>query len=349
MPIDAPRPRVPSVPAMLCAALVCALLATPAVADDFYKGRQISVICGFAPGGGYDAYARLLGRHLGRFVPGNPSVVVQNMEGAGTVRASNHVYVNAAKDGTVIAAVNQNMPMYQLLGGKAALFEAARLRFIGSLIGSNGLLYTWGTSPTKTIEDARKRETVLGGTGTNSDSHIFPTFINNVLGTRFRVINGYSGGTREINIALERGEVEGRGGNSFAGLMASSPHWVEGRKLNYLVQIGLAPEPELANVPLLIDLVASAADKQAVEVITVPTVLGYAYWLAPEVPETRIGELRKAFDAMAGDAQFLADAEKAKMPVKAQAGADIEALVKKASSVPKPVLERTAKLLEWKD
>ena len=331
--------------------MAAAAFAVPAAADDFYKGRQVSIICGFAPGGGYDAYARLLGRHIGRHIPGNPSVVVQNMEGAGTVRASNHVYVNAAKDGSVIAAVNQNMPMYQMLGGKAAQFDAARLRFVGSLIGSNGLLYTWSTSPTKSIADAKTRETPLGGTGTNSDSHIFPTFINNVLGTRFKVINGYSGGTREINIALERGEVEGRGGNSWAGLMASSPHWVEQKKLNFLVQIGLVPEPEpqLAKVPLLIDLVTTPEDRRAVEVITVPTVLGYAYWLAPEVPNERIEMLRKAFDATAKDPQFLADADKSKMLIKAQTGAEIEALVRKAAATPKPTLERAARLLEWKN
>lgn len=323
------------------------LLALPGQAEDFYKGRQVAIICGFQPGGGYDAYARLLARHIGRHIPGNPSVVVQNMDGAGSVRASNYVYVNAAKDGTVIAAVNQNMPMYQMLGGRAAQFEAAKLRFIGSLIGSNGLLYTWGTSPTRSIEDAKRRETPLGGTGTNSDSHIFPTFINNVLGTKFKVINGYSGGTREINIALERGEVEGRGGNSYAALIASSPHWVEGKKLNYLVQIGLKPEADLPSVPLLIDLVQSPEDKQAVEVITVPTVLGYTYWLAPEVPGERIEILRRAFDATARDGQFLADAEKTRMLIAPQSGADIEALVVKAASIPKPVLARTAKLLEW--
>lgn len=338
--------------AALASALSGPAFGQAAAGDEFYKGRQLTIICGFAPGGGYDAYARLLGRHLGRHVPGNPSVVVQNMEGAGTVRASNHVYVNAPKDGTVIAAVNQNMPMYQMLGGKAAQFEAGKLRWIGSLIGSNGLLYTWATSPTKSIEDARKRETVLGGTGTNSDSHIFPTFINNVLGTRFKVINGYSGGTREINIALERGEVEGRGGNSFAGLMASSPHWVEQGRLNFLVQIGIRPEPDapaLAKVPLLLDLVADPQDKLAVEVITVPTVLGYAYWLAPEVPGDRIEMLRRAFDAASRDPLLLADAEKGKMLVKPQPGAQLEALVQKAAGASKAVLARTAKLLEWKD
>lgn len=317
-------------------------------ADDFYKGRQISVICGFSPGGGYDAYARLLARHIGRHIPGAPSVVVQTMEGAGTVRASNYVYVNAPKDGTVIAAVNQNMPMYQMLGGRAAQFKAAQLRFIGSLIVSNGTVYTWHTSPTRTLEDAKRRETLLGGTGTNSDSHIFPTFINNVLGTRFKIINGYAGGTRDINIAMERGEIEGRGGGSYAGVVASAADWVAQGKIRFLVQIGNAPEPELPAVPLLIDLV-QPQDRPSVEVITLPTVLGYTYWLAPEVPDARIALLRQAFDAMVKDEQFLAEAEKSKILIRPQNGAALEAMVKRSAGLPQGQLERTARLLEWKD
>lgn len=329
-----------------CASTTLALTA-PTAADPFYKGKQINVICGFGPGGGYDAYARLLARHIGRYIAGNPSVVVQNMEGAGTVRASNHVYVSAAKDGTVIAAVNQNMPMYQLLGGKAAQFQAARLQWIGSLIGSNGTLYTWHTSPTRTIEDAKRRETPLGGTGTTSDSHIFPTLINKLIGTRFKVVNGYPG-TREIHIAVERGEVEGRGGNSWASLVASNKSWIDERKINVIVQIGLRPEPDLPNVPVLIDLVSEPADKQAVEVITMPTVLGYGYWLAPEVSAERMKELRAAFDAVVKDKEFLAEADRSKMMIRPQPGLEVEALVKKAAALPRPVIERTAQLLEWK-
>jgi tripartite-type tricarboxylate transporter receptor subunit TctC len=334
----------------LMAAVLGATLAgaMPALADDFYKGRQINIICGFGPGGGYDAYARLLARHIGRHIPGNPSVVVQNMEGAGTVRASNHVYAAAAKDGTVIAAVNQNMPMYQILGGKAAQFQAAKLQWIGSLIGSNGTLYTWHTSPTRSIEDAKRRETPLGGTGTTSDSHIFPTLMNRVVGTRFKVVNGYTG-TREIHIALERGEVEGRGGNSWASLLASNKSWVDERKIQVIVQIGLKPEPDLPDVPLLIDLVSDPRDKRAVEVITMPTVLGYGYWLAPGVPSARMEVLRAAFDAAAKDPEMLADAARSKMMMRPQRGIEVEAMVKKAAALPKPVLQRTAELLDWKN
>lgn len=324
----------------------------PALADDdFYKGRQITVICGFSPGGGYDLYARLLSRHIGNHIPGRPSVVVQTMEGASTVRASNHVYVTAPKDGSVIAAVNQNMPLYQLLGGKAAQFEAARLQWLGSIIGSNGTLYTWHTSPTKSIADAKTRETILGGTGTNSDSHIYPTFINNTLGTRFKVINGYTGGTREINIALERGEVEGRGGNSWAGLVSSSKAWIDAGRLNFLVQIGFTPEPvpELAGIPLLIDLMASEEDRKVATVVTLPTAVGFAYWLSPEVPAERMAVLRRAFDATMQDAGFLAEADKSQAQVRAQSGAAIQALVEKAAATPKALIERAGRLLEWKD
>lgn len=332
-------------------ATAVAAVALPALGNDFYKGKQISIIVGFGPGGGYDAYARLLGRHIGNHIPGSPGVVVQNMSGGGSVRAANHVYTAAAKDGTVIAAPNQNMPMYQLLGGKAAQFEGARLQWIGSLVGSNGLLYTWHTSQTRTLDDARKRETPLGGTGTNSDSHIFPTLINKLLGTKFKVINGYSGGSKEIHIAIERGEVEGRGGNSWASLAASNPDWIEQKKVQFLVQIGLKPDPAAAlkGVPVLIDLITDPDDKRAVEVVTGPTVLGYAYWLAPEVPKERLTTLRRAFDAMTKDPAFLADAAKSKMQVTPQPGEDLAAIVARSAAMPKAVLERTAALLEWKN
>lgn len=338
------------IPRILTAAPLALILPVlPAAAQDFYQGKTINVICGFAPGGGYDAYARLMSRHIGNHMPGKPSVVVQNMTGAGTVRASNHVYSVATKDGTYIAAVNQNMPMYQLLGGKAAQFEAGKLQWIGSLIGSNGITYTWHTSPTKTIEDAKHRETPLGGTGTNSDSHIYPTAINKLIGTRFKVINGYSGGTADIHIAVERGEVEGRGGNSWASLTASSKGWIEEKKINVLVQIGFEPEPELKSVPMLIDLVKSEEDRQIVRVISNPITIGYGYWLAPEVPADRIALLRKAFDQMAADKEFLAEADKLKMMIRPRNGTQLEKIVKDVAATPKPILQRTAEILEWSE
>ena len=319
---------------------------TPA---EFYKGKTLSVIVGFAPGGGYDLYARLLARHIGKHVPGQPQAIVQNMVGAGSVRASNHVYAVAPKDGTVIAAVNQNMAMFSLLGGKSAQFDAAKFYWLGSLVSSNGVLYTWHTSPTKTIADAMKRETPLGGTGTSSDSHIFPTLINKLLGTKFKVINGYAGGTSLINVAIERGEVEGRGGNTWASLKSGSAAWVNDKKLHYVVQIGMKKEPEIGDVPLLSDLVKTEADKKAVGIISIPTEIGYAHWMAPGQPPERLAAMRAAYAAMLKDKAFLAEAEKLKAMIAPKTGEELEALMKEAVATPKDILQRTAELLEWKD
>ena len=334
------------------ASFLALLLLVPfsaAAQEDFYRGKTVALIVGFGAGGGYDLYARFLARHFGNNIPGKPNVIVQNMEGAGSVRAANYVYVNAPKDGTVIAAVNQNMPMYQMLGGKAAQFDAAQFQWLGSMASSNGTLYTWYKSPTKTLEDAKKRETTLGGTGTNSDSHIFTMMINNLLGTKFRPIHGYAGGSKEIHIAIEREEVEGRGGNSWASLVSSNQDWIDQKKINILVQIGFKSEPELTHVPVLIDLVKTEEEKQIVTVATMPTTLGYAHWLSPGVPAERVKILRAAYEATMKDPAFLAEAKKSNILIKPQPAAEIEALVKKAAATPKSILEKTAKVLDWRE
>lgn len=315
----------------------------------FYRGKTIQIISGFAPGGGYDMYARLLARHIGRHVPGQPQAVVQNMVGAGSVRASNHVYAVAPRDGTVIAAVNQNMPMYSLLGGKAAQFDARQFRWLGSMAASNGVLYTWHTSATRTIADARMRETPLGGTGTNSDSHIFPTLINKLLGTRFKVINGYAGGTALINIAIERGEVEGRGGNTWASIRSGNAQWIAERRMNYLIQIGFEKERELPDTPLLGDLVQDPSDRAAVELISLPTAIGYAHWMAPGAPDERLAAMRRAYAAALADPELRAEAEKMQAMIEPRSGEAIEALMQRAFAMPRNVLERTAQLLEWQE
>ena len=221
---------------------------------DFYKGKTIQIVVGFGAGGGYDLYARALGRHLGKHVPGNPNVVVQNMEGAGSVRAANYVYAGSPQDGTVIAAVNQNAPMYQLLGGAGAKFEAAQLQWLGSMTNSNGTVYTWHTSGIKTLDDAKLKEVPMGAVGAQSDSVIFPNLINELLGTKFKPITGYAGST-QIHLAMERGEVMGRGGNSWASVQTANLSWIKENKINMLVQVGFEKEPELPDVPLLLDLV----------------------------------------------------------------------------------------------
>jgi tripartite-type tricarboxylate transporter receptor subunit TctC len=337
----------------LAAAATAALVlqALPASAQsvaEFYKGKTINVLVGFGPGGGYDLYARALGRHLGRHIPGNPSIVVQNMDGAGSVRAANYVYAVAPKDGTAIAAVNQNMPMYQLLGGAGAQFEAEKLQWLGSMANSNGVIYTWHTSGIKTIDDAKQREVPLGAVGTASDSYIFPTTVNALAGTRFKPIPGYTG-TGQINLAIERGEVMGRGGTTWASIQSSNRNWLDEHKLNMLVQIGFEKEAELPHVPLLQDLVGSDDATQIVKVISLPTALGYAHWVAPGVPAERIEALRAAYVATMKDPEFLKEAAKLNMEIRPQAGAQVAALAGQVTGTPKSVLAKTAQLLGWQN
>jgi tripartite-type tricarboxylate transporter receptor subunit TctC len=313
---------------------------------DFYKGKTIQIVVGFGVGGGYDLYARALGRYLGRHIPGQPTVVVQNMEGAGSVRAANFVYSGSPQDGTVIAAVNQNAPMYQLLGGAGARFEAAGMQWLGGMANSNGLVYTWHTSDIKTLNDAKQREVPVGAVGTASDSFIFPTIINELLGTRFKPIPGYAG-SAQIHLAMERGEVMGRGGNSWASVQTANKSWVTENKINMLVQVGFEKEPELPDVPLLLDLVTAEEAVSIVKVISLPTAIGLGHWVAPGVPKERLDTLRAAYVATMQDPEFRSEADKQGMVIRTQAGAALESLVKQAATAPKPVLAKTARILHW--
>src|SRR5262245_59929793 len=335
------RPAIAKAMVALVSALT--LCSAPTAAQDvgeFYKGRTINFIVGFGPGGGYDLYPRVFARHFSRHIPGNPSVVVQNMDGVGSARAANYVFGVAPKDGTVIAAVNQNMPMYQLLGGAGAQFEADKLQYLGSMAYSNGLIYTWHTSGVRTVADARAREVALAAVGTTSDSHIFPTIVNALVGTRFKPVPGYTGGTGQINIAVERGEVMGRGGTSWASIKTSNRAWLDAGKLNLILQIGFDKEPDLPSIPLLQEFVRGDEDLQIVKLVSLPTVLGYAHWVAPGVPAERIEALRTAYMETLKDPEFLKDAAKANMEIRPQTGAQLTALSRQVTETPQPVQAR---------
>jgi len=333
---------------MLAAALLVASTAAVAQpAAEFFKGRTIKIVVGFGPGGGYDLYARLLAKHLPAHIPGAPSVAVENMEGAGSVRAANFVYEAAPRDGSVIAAVNQNAPMYQLVGGAGARFRAEEASFIGSLAHSNEVLYVWHTTGITSLEQAKTREVVLGAVAVTSDSYIYPTVINGLLGTKFRIVNGYTTG-QALNLAVERGEVMGRGGTSWASIQSSRPTWMQEKAINILVQAGARKEEELLDVPLLSDLITNEDDRRLVGVITLPLALGYSYWLPPGVPADRVAALREAFAATAADKALREEAAVRRIIIRPQPGAAVEALVRETAATPKPVIEKAVKLLGWK-
>ncbi|MEY3551718.1 MAG: hypothetical protein RL735_66 [Pseudomonadota bacterium] len=312
----------------------------------FYAGKNVSIIVGFGPGGGYDLYARLLARHMDKYLPGHPKMIVQNMAGAGGVTAANHVFTAASKDGTVIAGVNQGAAMYQQLGGKGTQYDPTKFRWIGRIGSSNNVMYTWGASGIRNLEDAKKREVVMAGSGIISDANIYPNVFNALLGTKFKIVNGYTG-TNESNLALERREVDGRGGGSYSSLQSTRPQWLADGLVSILAQIGFEKEPDLQNVPRLMDLVSSEAEKQIALVVTLPVEIGYNYWVAPDVPNMRVAELRKAFDAAMKDQGLLSEAKTMALDIRPKTGAELEEMVSRSAGIPKDILKRTAEILGW--
>jgi tripartite-type tricarboxylate transporter receptor subunit TctC len=317
-----------------------------AVANDFYKGKTINIIVGFAPGGGYDLNARLLARYWGKHIPGAPTAIVQNQPGAGGVRAANYVYSAAPQDGTVVAGVNQGAAMFQLLEGKGAQYDASKFQWLGSMGYSNNLVYVWHTTGVETIADATKKPLKMAGSGTISDANIYPAILNALVGTKFEVINGYTG-LPDSNLALERGEVDGRGGGAFATVITARPDWFKDGKIKVLAQIGFEKERDLPDVPLLMDLVKTEEERQIAMLVTLPTGLGYNHWVAPGVPADRVAILQEGYAKAMKDPELLADAKRQLLEIRYKSGPQIKEMVDKAAAIPKPVLKRTAEILGW--
>ena len=335
-------------PVSALAALLLVGAAAPANAQSsFYEGKSITIVVSYATGGGYDFYSRLLSRHLGNHIPGKPTVLVQNMPGAAGVVASNHVYVAAPKDGTVIAAVDQNIPMFQLLGGDGVRYDVAKFNWLGVIASSNGLVLSWAASGIKTLDDAKKQPVATGSTGANDDVWVYAKTLNATVGTKFNLITGYQG-TSAVNIAIERGEVAAMGRSSYYGFKAQKPDWLRDKTVNILVQLGFARQPELPDVPLLLDLMQTDEQRQLAALVSLPTAIGYSHWLAAEAPADRVKLLRDAYAATVVDPAFLADAQKQNLEVRPKTAAEVEALIKRATDTPLAIRQSAAATLEWK-
>jgi tripartite-type tricarboxylate transporter receptor subunit TctC len=333
----------------LAVVAVWAWWVTPAIADvPFYQGKTIRIVVGYPTGGGYDNAARLLARHIGKHIPGQPAVIVQNMEGAGSLRAANYVYGVGPQDGTVIASVNQSLPLLEMAGGKGIRFTSTKLKWLGSMQSSNSVLVTWKASGIRSLDIAKRIEAPLGTGGQTADSYIHVVAINRLLGTKFKIVAGYQG-TQDISLAMERGEVAGRAGLTWATVIATQPNWIAEKKIDVLLQMGDKPEPDLPTVPLLQDLVTSQDDKQIVTLLTLPIILGFAHWVGPEVPDDRLAILRRAYDETMQDSEFLAEAAKSAMLIRSKKSDAIEALVKQAASTPGGVLAQFKAMLGWTD
>jgi tripartite-type tricarboxylate transporter receptor subunit TctC len=311
--------------------------------ESFYKGKQIDMVIGYSPGGGYDAYARLVARHMGAHVPGTPNIVARNMPGGGSRVAAAFVSKIAPKDGSVLATADQSLSLAQAIGDKGIQFDTTKFLYIGNPSQENNTTVTWATSGVKTIEDAMKQEVPMGATGGSTSSQ-YPRAMNALLGTKFKIILGYPGGN-DINLAMEKGEVAGRGSNSWASWKSTRPDWLANKKINILVQIGLTKAPDLPDVPLLMDLAKNDSDRAVLKLLSAPSAIGRPIFTTPGVPEDRVKALRAAFDKMVKDPAFIDEAKKSNLEVDPLSGEELQKIVNDIIATPKETAERLASII----
>ena len=309
-------------------------------AEEFYRSRTIMILVGFTAGGGYDLYARLLARHFGRHMPGNPSVIVQNMPGAGSLKATQYVYGVAPKDGTVLATVSRGMVTEPLLND--AKFDATKLTWIGSITSETSVCATWHTSPVKTWPDMLAREFSLGGSAVGADPDTFALILRNVFGAKVKLVTGYPGGN-DINLAMERGEVDGRCGWSWTSLK-SQKAWL--KQINVLVQFALEKNADLPNVPLALDRAANDEQRQVLRLLIAGQFVGRPFFTSPGIPDDRRAALRRAFDATMKDPRFLEEAAKVDLEISPLTAEVIDAFLAELYRTPPDVVKKAVAAIQ---
>lgn len=298
--------------ACLLAAFACAPSTKADPIAEFYTGKTISLLLSVGEGDGMDKAARVIARHWSRHIPGNPTIIVRNMPGAGGLRVTNFLFNQAPKDGTAVAGIIPSFVRQQMLGGQGVDYDAAKFNWLGSSNTSNTSVFVWHTTGVTTLQQAMERELLMGATGIGSNAAHYPTILNNVIGTKFKIVMGYRA-SPAINLAVEQGEVHGRAGETFNTLMLNTPTWVRDAKINLLVQIGQRKEPGFEQVPMLIDFARDAASRDVLRVFSDEIALGRPYLAPPGVPAERVAALRASFAATMRDPAFLADAKQIRL------------------------------------
>ena len=333
------KPRVAA--AAITALFLTATIARADSVADFYTGKSITLIISTGAGGGLDANARLMARHIGKHIPGKPTIVARNMPGAGHIQATNFMFNQAPKDGSHIAAILPSFLLFQLIDGRGVQYDGQKFNWLGSSDVDNMNVYVWHTAPVKTVEDAKKTEILMGSTGVGSYTVLFPTLMNNLLGTRFNTVAGYKS-TNEIHLAMERGEVQGRAGNFFSSLKSQNADWLRDGKITLLAQIGEERDPEFSNIPLLQELTEDQQAKQIIRLFSAEIAMGKAYLTPPEVPKERLEALRRAFDATMNDSAFVGDAKTAGINVRPLKADAVARIANEILATPKALVERAA-------
>ena len=311
------------------------------------KGKHVELYIGYSVGGAYDLYARVLARHLGRHIPGNPTIIPKNMEGAGSLRLANWLYNVGAKDGTVLATIGRGTGFDPLLGSKGAQFQADKFTWVGSANNEVSICVAWKGSGITRFEDTMTKELIVGGTGAAADTDQFPRILNGVLGTKFKIVSGYPGGN-DITLAMERGEVKGRCGWSWSSVVATHKRWVDDKTITVLVQLSLNKHPDLPDVPLVMEFAKTEEQKQIFRLIFARQVMGRPFLAPPGLPKDRAEALRRAFDETMKDPEFLADATRTQLEITPVAGEEVEKLVTELYQTPKPVADKAAEFIRSK-
>jgi tripartite-type tricarboxylate transporter receptor subunit TctC len=313
-----------------------------AAADDFYQGKTVNFVIGYPVGGGYDTYSRLIAAHLGEHLAGHPSVVPLNMPGAVTIRATNYLYNEAPKDGTVVGMIDQAIALNQILGTSQLRADATRFNWIGRIVDNSAVLYAWHLSPVKKIEDAFSRELIVAAGGVSSRLNWL--VLNSVLGTKLKLISGYPG-TGEERIAMERGEIEAMS-QPWPIIKTELAQWLDEKKISLLVQTGVDRNPGLADVPRMIDLARNDNDGALLALFSTPATIGRSVVAPPGLPPARVGELRRAFLETLRDPSLLHDLERAKLDLEPLSGEELQAAVAGAGKFSPELIARARKIAE---
>jgi tripartite-type tricarboxylate transporter receptor subunit TctC len=324
-------------------------LGTPSVGSaqspaDFYKGKTVDLYIGYSAGGGYDVYARALARHMGRFIPGNPTILAKNMPGAGSLVLANWLYNVAPRDGTAFGIIARGTAFDPLLGSTKAQFDASKFNWIGSMNDEVSVCVAWHTTGITTLEQVERNELTVGGSGPVADTDQFPKVLNATIGTKFKIVTGYPGGN-DIDLAMERGEVMGRCGWSWSSVIATHKSWIDEKKINVLVQLSLSKHVDLPHVPLIMDFARTQEQKQIFKLVFARQPMGRPLLAPPSIPPERVVVLRQAFMDTMKSGEFLAEAEKMQLEINPVRGDAVQEIVQEAYRTPKAVAAAVAQMV----
>jgi tripartite-type tricarboxylate transporter receptor subunit TctC len=314
------------------------------VVADFYRGRNLNLIVGYSAGGGYDTYSRILARHLGKHIPGNPTIVVQNMPGAGSLKLANYLYNAAPKDGATIGIFSRGMAMEPLIGASNTQFDSSKFGWLGSGTNEVSVFVVWHTAPIKTFADMLTTPFTVGGEGSGSDPDIYALLLKNAFGAKLKLISGYPG-TAEVALALERGEVDSRASWSWSSLKTLKPQWIAEKKVVFPVQLNLTPGTELKDVPLIMQFAKNEAQRQMLKLVLTRQEMARPFAAPPGIPAERKAALRKAFDEAWADPELLAEMKARGQEVNPVSGPALDRLVAELYATPKAVVEETRKAI----